>query len=275
MLRNVGHLKSGELGIGVLGHVITGEHGDLIFSIENHVNDVRVVINAVVRCRIGSPTQRPRRRIFHDVPPLSGAKPVLTSDDDDVAVVWNVRTDDILADGEGDGFRINIPAHVNPAGRGATCLGLNGLHRARLARATDGDFPRPIGMNLGVGAREHGGSTVGGFTLVDVNLDDLVAEAVGQPPNVGHLAHGENELGVPGTLTHREVSGIPKASTAGCVEVGRQRVHVIAISGFIPHGVIQFKQGDPFLKIGKDHFSGSRRGHLSIGTITVGQRIAP
>ena len=256
-------------------HVITREHGGLPIALQDDINDVRVVIDPVVRRRVRSTAKRPRGGFLHHISPLSGAKPILASDDDDVAVVRNVRANDVLAHGEGDGFRIDITGHVDTAGRGAAGFSLNGLHRARLARTADGHFPCPVRMHLGIGTGKHGRTTVGSIALVDVNLNDLMAEAVGQAPYVGHLVHGENELCVPGTLAHREVGRVPEASTAGRVEVGGQRINVVAIACFIAHRIVEFEQRDPFLKVREDHFGWRRRRHLSIGAVAVGQRISP
>ena len=126
-------------------------------------------------------------------------------------------------------------------------------------------------MDLGIGTRQHFRAAVGGLTLVNVNLDDLVAEPVGKPPDIGHFAHGQNELCVPSTLAYREVGGIPQTSAVGRVEIGRQRVDVVTIARFVADGVIQFEQRDPLLKVGQHHFGRGGRCHFGIHTVAVGE----
>ena len=247
----------------------------MAFALQDDINDVRVVINPVVRRRVGPTAKRPRGGLLHHISPLSGAEPILASDDDDVAVVRNVRANDILAHGKRDGFRIDITGHVDTAGRGAASFSLNGLHSARLARTADGHFPCPVRMHLGIGAGEHGRTTVRSVALVNVDLNDLMAEAVGQAPYVGHLVHGENELCVPGALAYCEVCCVPETSAAGRIEVGGQRIDVVAIACFIPDRIVELEQRDPFLKVREDHFGRRRWRHLSIGAVAVGQRISP
>ena len=274
-MRDLGHLKARQLSVGVAGHVVAGQHGGLAVAFQDHIDDVGVVINTVVRCGVGSATQRPRRGVFHHVPPLSSSEPVLAADDDDVAVVGNVGTDDVLADGEGDGLGIHVSGYVNASGRSAAGFCLNGLHRSRLSRAADGHFPRPVRVHLCVGTGEHRRTPVGRLALVHVNLHDLMAEAVGQAPNVGHLAHGEDELSVPSTLSDREVGRIPEAPTVRRVEVGGQRVDVVAIPRFVAHRIVEFEEGDPFFEIRENHFGRGRRRHLGIHAVAVRLGISP
>ena len=241
----------------------------MAFTTQDNIDDVRVVIDAVIRCRVGSTAKRPGSRFLHHISPLSCAKPVLAADDDDVAIVRNVRTDDILADGEGDGFCTHIAADIDTASRSAPGLSLHGLHRARLARTADGHFPGPIRMHFCIGTGEHRGTPVGSFTLVHVNLNDLVAEAIRKAPYIGHLAHRENKLGVPSALPHGQVRSVPKASTVGCVEIARQRIDVVAITRFVAHSIVQLQQRHPLLKVGQDHLCRCWWRHFSVNSITV------
>ena len=126
-------------------------------------------------------------------------------------------------------------------------------------------------MDLGIGTGQHFRASVGSLTLVDINLDDLVAEPVGKPPDIGHFAHGQNELSVPSTLAHREVGGVPQTTAVGCVEIGCQRVDVVAIARFIADGVIQFEQRDPLLKVGQHHFGRGGRRHFGVHAVAVGE----
>ena len=159
--------------------VVAGQHRLLAFALKNDVDDVGVVVNPVVGRWVGAPAQCPRRRFFHDVSPLPCAEAILTANDHDEAIVGDVGTDDVLAHGERDGLRFNVPADIDAASRGASRLGLHGLDRARFAGAADGHFPCPVRMDLGIGTGQHFRAAVGSLTLVDINLDDLVAEPVG------------------------------------------------------------------------------------------------
>ena len=69
-----------------------------------------------------------------------------------------------------------------------------------------------------------------------------MAKSVAQTPDVGHLIHLENELSVPSTLADREVGRIPEASTVRRVEVGGQRVDVVAITRFVAHRIVEFEE---------------------------------
>ena len=135
--------------------VVTGEHGGLTITVQNDINDVRVVIKTVIGRRVFTSTKNPRGGLFHHVSPLTGAKPILTADDDDEPVVRDIRTDDVFADGEGDGLRLNIPTHINTTSGRAPCLSLDGLNGPWLAGTADGNLPSPIRMHLSVGTGQH------------------------------------------------------------------------------------------------------------------------
>ena len=166
----------------------------------------------------------------------------MAANHDDVSVICNIGTNDILADGEGDGLRIHITRHVNAASRGASRFGLHRLHGTGLTRTADGHFPSPIGMDFRIGTGQHRGPTVGRFSLIDVNLDDLVTESVGKTPDIRHLAHGENELCIPSTLAYGKVRRIPKTSlTVGCAEIRGKRIGVISIPRFVANSIVQFQ----------------------------------
>ena len=69
--------------------------------------------------------------------------------------------------------------------------------------------------------------------------------------------------------------GVPKAASVGRVEIGSERIDVIAVAGFIANSVLQFEQRDPLLKVGENHLGGCRRSHLGVRPVAVGEGISP
>ena len=91
--------------------------------------------------------------------------------------------------------------HFNAFRAGFTRGRFHGFDRTRLARGGDGHLPRPIVVHHRVGTLEHGRTAARLVASVHVDLDDLVAEPVGQAPVVGDFVHANFESGVPCALT--------------------------------------------------------------------------
>ena len=98
----------------------------------------------------GTATKPPCLCSCINIAPLSGAKTVLATDYDDVAIVRDIVTNYVFTYCENDGFVINITSYINASGRGTTGFGLDRLNSTWLTSSADGNFPGPVRMDFGI-----------------------------------------------------------------------------------------------------------------------------